>query len=543
MMNSLSYAFSWMKGRKTPFFLGILLQGIVSFLSMYVIADFIAGVTQSLTTRASDLLGFQIGKLVIGYLLVITIDFIGNMLIMEACLYATKELQSDIVRKILVSKVECLNYRNSDEVINAFTSDISSIFNNLANVVAIPVNILFAGGGGLIYALNIDPIIGFLIVAFGIFKVVYGILFSKKMKRINQEMLTKRADFTASLKQLLDNPTHIRMFDMEEILKDRYLLVVDGMKKSNIHYGDISGLLGAVNNVVSEVFIRMLMFDLTSSVLAGDYGLADMMKQKEIASNALWMFSISRILTDAQIILVSTERVIDFIGYLEEEESGSHMGDNASYGNSNAFEFKRVHFGYGDKLILNGFGADIPKGSITILSGKSGSGKTSLLRLCQGIYLPQKGSISVFGREIGEWNLRSLRNKMAYVPQESFFFEGSVIANIAGEYENIEIDRVKMAAKDAQLYDVIMRLPDGFETHMTDNDSRFSGGEQKRLALARAFYKGTEVLLLDEMTAAVDRENEKIIYEILKNRRGRQTIIFATHRALARQIADHIIDF
>ena len=197
-MNNLTYAFSWMRGRKISFFLGILLQGIVSYLSMFVIADFIAGITRVLTTRESDLLGLQICKLIIAYLLVIIIGFIGNMLTMEACLYAAKELQSDIVRKILMSKVENLNYRNSDEVINAFTSDISSIFNNLANVVAIPVNILFAGGGGLIYALNIDPIIGLLIAVFGIIKVVYGILFSKQIKQINQDMLRIRADFTAA---------------------------------------------------------------------------------------------------------------------------------------------------------------------------------------------------------------------------------------------------------------------------------------------------------------------------------------------------------
>lgn len=77
---------------------------------------------------------------------------------------------------------------------------------------------------------------------------------------------------------------------------------------------------------------------------------------------------------------------------------------------------------------------------------------------------------------------------------------------------------------------------------MTDNDSRFSGGEQKLLALARAFYKKADILLLDELIAAVDTDNEKLIYEILKSKRGKQTVIFATHRTLAEQIADQIID-
>lgn len=486
-MNNLRYALSWMKRRKFPFFIGILLQGIVRFLSMYVVATFIAGITNALTIREPDLLGMLIWRLVIGYLVVIIMDFIGNMLTMEACLYATKELQSNIVEKILSAKVECLNYRSSDEIINAFTGDIGSIFNYLAKVVAIPVNILFAGGGGLIYALNVDPNIGLLIFIFGIAKIAYGIIFSKKMKHINQDMLEKRADYTALVKQLLDNPIHIRMFAMEDISNTRYVSVVENINKSNVRYGDVSGLLGAINNVTSEVFIRLVMYNLGKAVISDKYGLANMMKQKEIVVNSLSVFSISRILTDAQIILVGTERVVEFTNCLEEEKSGSYIGENTWHRDSYVLEFEDVDFGYGDKLLLKDFEAGISKGSITILSGKSGSGKTSLLRLCQGIYLPWKGTIKVYGKDIREWDLRSLRKNMAYVPQEPLFFEGTVKENIASSFENIDTERVTSSAKEAQIFDLIMKLPNGFDTYMTDNDARFSGGEQKRLALARAF--------------------------------------------------------
>lgn len=541
-MSRFIYALSWMKKRRYHFFVGILFKGIVSFLSMYVIADFIAGITRILIDKVPELLRYQILRLIVGYLIVIIIDFIGNVLTMEACLYATKELRADIVKKILYSKVECLNNRSSDEVINAFTSDVSSIFDHFAGVAAIPVNILFAGGGGLIYALGLDPVIGCLIIIFGISKVVYGLLFAKKMRRINYNMLKMRSEFTSSVKQLLDNPISIRIFDMERILKTRYEVVVNDMKKCNVHNGDVSGMLGAVNNVTSEIFSRLTLFFLGNGVFADRYEMSDMMEQKEISINALSIFSISRILTDAQIILVGMERIIDFTKNLVEEDIGYYCGEDINKADKNAVEFHNVYFGYGNKLLLNDFSLSINKGSITILRGKSGTGKTSLLRLAQGIYIPEKGTIKVLGKDIREWNLQCLRDKMAYVPQQAFFFKGTVEENIAGGHKNVDRDRVIEAAREALIYDKIMKLPQGFNTLMTDNDSRFSGGEQKRLSLARAFYKNSEILLLDEITAAVDTENEKLIYEILKSKRGKQTIIFSTHRVLAEQIADSIIE-
>ena len=541
-MNKFSYAFSWMKKRRPLFVMGILLQGLVSFLSMYIVAEFIFSITETLTKGGTGSIIIIMLRLFIGYLIVIALTFIGMLCTAKACLYATMELRRDIVKKILLAKVSSLNGRSSEEVINAFTSDISSIFDNMANVVAIPVNILFVGIGGIGYILLLDSDIGYLILLFGLAKIIYGLFFANKMKKISRDMLNKRAGYTSSVKQLLDHPISIRMFDMEKELRLRYEKGVDNLRRCNIHNGDVSGILGAINNVTTEIFGKLVLFISGRAVFSGDYELPNMMKQREIASNAVGIFSISRILTDAQIVLVGTERVIDFTESLEKEATGDYTGIDMDFASPYAIEYSKVAFRYGEKLLLEDLSVSIPKGNIAVIRGESGSGKTTMLRLAQGIYLPESGDIKILGRKVNEWNLHFLRERMAYVPQQVLFFEGSIAENIAGKLGASDLMLVEEAAKEALIYDRVMELSQAFDTRMTDNDGHFSGGEQKRLALAGAFYKKSDLLLLDEMTASVDTESERLIYDILKSRRGKQTVLFATHRILAEQIADQIIE-
>lgn len=541
-MNKLIYAFSWMKKRRLHFILGTLFQGFSSFLFMYLTADFISGITGAVEYGEFRLVIAGMFRMILGYAAAIVLNFAGTMLTVGACLYAAGRLRSDIVRRIISAKVSCLNNGSSEEVINAFTSDISSIFDNLSRVASIPVNILFVGAGGLWYAFALDIRIGIMIILFGLFKVTYGLLFAGRMKRISCSILERRADFTSSVKQLIDNPVSIRMNDMKKVLHPRYNSVVDRLKNNNIRYGDVSGILGAVNNITTETFSRLILYILGKAYFAGDYGLTDVMREKEIASNALRVFSISRILTDTQIILAGTERVIEFVHRLEPEEQGDCKAEGRACTGIYAIEYDNVSFSYGEKQLLQNIRYNITEGSITILRGESGTGKTTLLRLAQGIYLPDAGIIRVHDRDIREWNLHSLRERLAYVPQQPLFFSGTIGENIAGRLKDIDQTCVIEAARKALVYEKIMELPKGFETLMTDNESRFSGGEQKRLMLARVFYKAADILLLDELTAAVDEENEKLIYDILLSMKGKMTIVFATHRTLAERIADQIIE-
>ncbi|KAM6201356.1 phosphatidylcholine translocator ABCB4 isoform 2-T2 [Rhynchocyon petersi] len=206
-------------------------------------------------------------------------------------------------------------------------------------------------------------------------------------------------------------------------------------------------------------------------------------------------------------------------------------------------EFSDVHFSYPSRAnvkILKGLNLKVQSGQTVALVGNSGCGKSTTVQLIQRLYDPDEGTININGQDIRTFNVRYLREMIGVVSQEPVLFSTTIAENIRYGRENVTMDEIKKAVREANAYDFIMKLPQKFDTLVGDRGAQLSGGQKQRIAIARALVRNPKILLLDEATSALDTESEAEVQAALdKAREGRTTIVIA-HRLSTVRNADVI---
>jgi ATP-binding cassette subfamily B protein len=208
-------------------------------------------------------------------------------------------------------------------------------------------------------------------------------------------------------------------------------------------------------------------------------------------------------------------------------------------------EFDNVTFSYikGQQAQLRNVSFKVPAGSFVGIVGKSGSGKSTVLKLIPRLYNPDSGRILVDDYEIAKVELYSLRRQVGTVLQDSLLFNTSVFANIAVGDPDATPDEVMRAARAACAHDFIMGLPQGYNTQVGEQGRALSGGQRQRIAIARAVLQRPRLLILDEATSALDQPTEKIVCENLAKEFKGETVFFVTHRVRSVEHADTILVF
>ncbi|MGW4598994.1 NHLP family bacteriocin export ABC transporter peptidase/permease/ATPase subunit [Streptomyces sp. NPDC004457] len=204
-------------------------------------------------------------------------------------------------------------------------------------------------------------------------------------------------------------------------------------------------------------------------------------------------------------------------------------------------ELENVTFGYSplDQPLLTGFDLTVGPGQQVALVGGSGSGKSTVSRLISGLYTPWDGVIRIDGRRLEDIPRGALAASVSFVDQDVFLFEGSVRDNVALWDPSIPDEAVVEALKDAALYDVVMRRPGGIHSRVEQDGRNFSGGQRQRLEIARALVRRPSILVLDEVTSALDAETEQVVMDNLR-RRGCACVVIA-HRLSTVRDSDEIV--
>jgi len=203
--------------------------------------------------------------------------------------------------------------------------------------------------------------------------------------------------------------------------------------------------------------------------------------------------------------------------------------------------FEHVSFSYGERPIVDDINFVARPGEMVALVGLTGAGKTTLASLIPRFYEPTSGRVTIDGRSVSDYRLRSLRERIALVAQDPVLFGGTIADNI--RYGRLEAtdQEVETAARAAHAHDFIMRLPDGYQTSILTAGASLSGGERQRLSIARALLKDAPILILDEPTSSLDAISEAAVFDALRHlRQGRTTLVIA-HRLSTIRDANRIM--
>lgn len=374
------------------------------------------------------------------------------------------------------------------------------------------------------------------------FMIVYAYFFNKKMK---QTFRMNRIKIAAINEQIEDNLSGIRVvksFANEELENKKFKIGNDGFlqaKKNNYKY------MGGYNSGLTA-------FTTTINLLVIIVGGVMIIKN---------MVGVTDLLTFLLYINIFTDPVKTLIDFAEQFQNGysgyerfrqiltlepeiQDKEDAVDMNNvKGRITFEDVSFRYNDNehRVLKHINLDVKAGSYIALVGSSGAGKTTLCNLIPRFYEVSDGKIMIDGTDIRDVKLKSLRDNIGMVQQDVYLFAGTIFENIRYGRPDATREEVIEAAKEANAYDFIMSLPNGFDTDIGQRGIKLSGGQKQRLSIARVFLKNPPILIFDEATSALDNESEKIVQQSMEKLAKNRTTLVIAHRLSTIRNAEKIL--
>ncbi len=236
----------------------------------------------------------------------------------------------------------------------------------------------------------------------------------------------------------------------------------------------------------------------------------------------------------------SAERLFSVMDAPSERDEGTRPLERAR----GLIEFRDVDARYEgrDVLALEGISFSARPGTVTAIVGRSGSGKSTLIKLIPRFYEPAGGQVLLDGHPLDDYKLADLRRQIAIVGQQVMLFDGSVADNVAyGELQDAPAERIDAAVGHANASEFVTRMPEGVHTHIGAKGGKLSGGQRQRLAIARAMLKDAPILILDEATAALDNESERLVQDALAKLIPDRTTLVIAHRLSTIEHADQVL--
>lgn len=380
-------------------------------------------------------------------------------------------------------------------------------------------------------------LISFILVPFIAFPIVKV---GKMLRKLSHRSQEKMADINSLLYETIIGTRIVKAFNMEgyEIKKfaqanhDYYRISMKSIKRILI-VSPVTEFLGCLAGITvffwggREVISGKLSFGVFGLFLGALLSLIRPFKKISQVHSV-----------NQQAVAASTRihEVLDTLPSVSEKKDARQFS-----GFSGTITYDDVWFSYGENGILMGIKLQIKKGEMVAIVGPSGAGKSTLLDLLPRFYDPKKGRILIDGVDIREASLRSLRQLIGIVTQETILFNDTIRANIAYGMTETSQKEIEHAAILAHAHDFIKNLPQGYETLIGDRGTKLSGGERQRIAIARALLKDPPILILDEATSQLDTQSERIVQEALDTLIHGRTVLVIAHRLSTVRNAQRII--
>lgn len=506
------------------------LQGNVNFyVSEYAKDD----PSQALIMMIFLVLSMFFFKNLFGYLGMYFMAFLRNGLL--------KDLRNDLYHKIINLPVSFFSEKRKGDTIARATTDVNEIQSSYLSILELivkePLNILFALIAMFMFSIKLSlfvlifiPVCGYIISAIG-----------KKLKSKSERVQRTQGLILSQLEEMLGGLNVIKGFNAEERMQDSFEETTGRFSKYSISLAKRKSMASPVSEVLGIAVIGCLLWfggnmvlvegTLSNSTFLGFMGLAyGILTPAKVLAKASYGVKKGN---------ASAERVLSILHTENTIVDESNAVDIPEF--NQVIELKNVSFAYEEENVLKNFSLEIPKGKSVALVGQSGSGKSTIANLLTRFYDIHKGSITMDGHNIKDISLKSLRDQMALVTQDSILFNDTIAVNVALANKNASDEEVINALKIANAWEFVKELPDGIHTNIGDSGGKLSGGQKQRLSIARAVLKNAPILVLDEATSALDTESERLVQDALEKVMKNRTSIVIAHRLSTIQNADHIV--
>lgn len=447
-------------------------------------------------------------------------------------------LRTRLFEKITSKKYAQIREYHSGDLLTRLTSDVEVVVSGVVDIIPQVVSMITKIVGGVAALIVLDSTIALVILGAGLLIPLLGRVINRPFKKLHRAVQQTEGETRVFMQESFENTAILKTFSSSAAFKSRLSEYLKRNLKFKMkkRYASVVANLGLY--AVWTIGYYGVMLWGADGILKGVVTYGTLMAFLQLVQQLRApLQNISGILPKYYSSISSAERLME-IEALEDEAA---LAESAEINNLKeefrTLEIDSVSFAYGKDEVLENCSFVARKGTVTAIVGGSGSGKSTILKLILGLFEPNQGKITVNNEIKVDPSLRPL---FAYVPQGNALFSGTVRDNLTLMNNKVTEEALIAAAKTADIYDILMSLPEGFDTRLSEGGSGLSEGQLQRLSVARALLTDAPVLLLDEATSALDEATESKLLDNIKALKDK-TVLFVTHRNTSLRVCDNII--
>lgn len=484
-------------------------------------------------------------NLLLAYLFTIVANLIFSLLFTRIVAYSTNRMRKGLFGKLERLTVSFFDRHKDGDILSRFTSDLDNIQNSLnQSLTQVVTNIaLYIGLVWMMFAQHVQlALVTMATTPLALIFLVFIVRTARKYTDIQQEEVSQ---LNAYMDEKISGQKAIIVQGVQEEVIDGFMEHNERVRQATFKGRLFAGLLFPVMNGMSLVNTALVIF-IGSTLVLGDSDLSRATALGLVVTFVQYsqqyyqpIMQVAASWGELQLAFTGAARIQEMFDEKEEvRPQGAPKFEELRQG----VEIKNIDFGYlPDKKVLSDVSISAPKGKMVAVVGPTGSGKTTIMNLINRFYDVDNGAILFDGRDIRDYDLDSLREKVGIVLQESVLFSGTIADNITFGSEGVSQEMVEVAARATHIHDFIMSLPDGYETYVTDDDNVFSTGQKQLISIARTLLTDPQVLILDEATSNVDTVTESKIQRAMEAIIAGRTSFVIAHRLKTILNADEII--
>ena len=364
---------------------------------------------------------------------------------------------------------------------------------------------------------------------------------ARRYRRIGHRIQESSAKMMSAGDQALSNHQDVKVYGAQAHEISRYQQLANQNLKLTLKVESTRSLSSASVQLLGAVGLAVLLLVAGQEALLGHLSPGHFVA---LMTSMIAVIPALKQLTNVQNVLqrgvASAERIFTVFDSAVEQDGGRHLLHRAA--GVLTFEHVTARYPSQDKPVLSDISFVAQPGTVTALVGRSGSGKSSLIKLIPRFYEPSSGQILLDGVPLSSYSLKDLRRQIALVGQQLELFDDSIAENIAyGELNATPDPSVEQAIRYANAEEFVQRLPEGVGFRVGEKGRRLSGGQRQRIAIARAMLKDAPILILDEATASLDNESERLVQDALERLMPNRTVLIIAHRLSTIEHADQVL--